>query len=324
MDGHPLAKQPYCVAVFLEQRATLPGAVSGSCPISLTFLGAGSAFSRRYQTTCALLEIAPRRRWLIDCGRQAPEQLCAVGLDWYDIELQLITHAHGDHIFGLEEFAFARYYLGGSGKASVLGGGNRPALLAHRAVRKEVWESLAPSLRYIDRGKPSADGRLDDYFELIEAARSSSSPNSDGRIAWEHFSRDGVDVLAHIVPHVPFKPSCGFEFSWQREGQRYGFWWSGDSLVEGERLNELAQRYSLLFQDCSFAPQGGGVHGDFEQLLALPEAVRRKIVLMHHDDDLDHHREKAERAGFRLAEPGQRFDLERGLRVAPCLAATGS
>ena len=76
----------------------------GDREITLQFLGAGGAFSCRYGTTCSMLTLSGSERWLIDCGRQAPDQITAEGLTWDDIDGQIITHVHGDHIYGLEDF----------------------------------------------------------------------------------------------------------------------------------------------------------------------------------------------------------------------------
>ena len=58
------------------------------------------------------------------------------------------------------------------------------------------------------------------------------------------------------------------------------------------------------------------MHGSFDALAALPEALRKKIVLMHHEDDLEDHRAKAEKAGFRIALPGYVYDLTTGARAS--------
>src|ERR1044071_9742202 len=79
----------------------------------LSVLGSGAAFSRRYGTTCSVVTMPSGDAWLIDCGRQAPEQLAGAGLGWHDISGQLVTHVHGEHVYGLEEFAFVRYYCRG-------------------------------------------------------------------------------------------------------------------------------------------------------------------------------------------------------------------
>src|SRR6187399_1258801 len=70
--------------------------MSQSSSMTLQVLGSGAAFSRRYGTTCSVLTMPSGDRWLIDCGRQAPEQLAGAGLGWHGIAGQLVTHVRGD------------------------------------------------------------------------------------------------------------------------------------------------------------------------------------------------------------------------------------
>ncbi|HTU59908.1 MAG TPA: MBL fold metallo-hydrolase, partial [Polyangiales bacterium] len=63
-------------------------------------LGAGSAFSRKFGTTCSMLTFPSGNNWLIDCGRQAPDQMHKRGLNWWDVHGQILTHVHGDHAYG--------------------------------------------------------------------------------------------------------------------------------------------------------------------------------------------------------------------------------
>jgi ribonuclease BN (tRNA processing enzyme) len=84
--------------------------VAPECPISLTndgdlaltFLGAGSAFSKKhYQNN--LIAVKGPSHLLVDCGSRATEALGLLGLSVGQIENYLVTHLHADHIDGLEE-----------------------------------------------------------------------------------------------------------------------------------------------------------------------------------------------------------------------------
>ena len=55
-----------------------------------------------------MITTAGGAKWLVDCGRQAPDQVEAAGLSWHELEGQIVTHVHGDHIYGMEDFAFRR------------------------------------------------------------------------------------------------------------------------------------------------------------------------------------------------------------------------
>jgi len=281
--------------------------------ITLKFLGAGGAFSRRYGTTCSVLTLANGDRWLVDCGRQAPEQLHEAGLSWHDITGQLVTHAHGDHVYGLEEFAFARFFAGVPGLEAVRLGGPRPKLVCHGAVREELWEVLASSLRYVRSGNDLTAGTLQTFFEVLEPEASLPARGNPWTHA-ESFRATALVVQARETLHVPGKPSTSLEIQVGSRGDDKVAWWSGDSTVDAELLAELEPKTTVFFHDCTFIEYPGQVHGSFNELQRLPEVIRRKVVLMHHEDDLEEHRAEAERLGFRIAMPGHTYDLITGER----------
>jgi len=288
--------------------------VSGGPFMLLSILGSGAAFSRRYGTTCSVVTMPSGESWLIDCGRQAPEQLAGAGLDWHRIAGQLVTHVHGDHVYGLEEFAFVRYYVRNDGVEPVMKGGPRPRLVAHSAVLGELWEVLGPSLRYRsnDNGEP-VSGTLEDYFDVLAPAR----VEPPRRAAWNHaeaFRSGDLQLVARETRHVHGKPSTSFEFALPGEHGRCA-WWSGDSVVDAELLQRLSPRTSIFFHDCTFTEFPGQVHGLFSDFEKLDAELRRKVVLMHHEDDIERYRARAEALGFRLAMPGDVFNLYDGTRL---------
>jgi ribonuclease BN (tRNA processing enzyme) len=280
----------------------------------LSVLGSGAAFSRRYGTTCSVLTMPSGDAWLIDCGRQAPEQLAEADLGWHHIKGQLVTHVHGDHVYGLEEFAFVRYYVKGDEVASVMKGGPRPRLVAHSAVLAELWEVLGPSLRYRsdESGQPVA-GRLGDYFDVLGPVR----VEAPRRAGWNHaeaFRSDDLSLVARETRHVHGKPSTSFELALPGENGRCA-WWSGDSVVDAELLARLLPRTTVFFHDCTFTEFPGQVHGLFSDFEKLDAELRQKVVLMHHEDDIERYRARAETLGFRLAMPGDVFNLYDGTRL---------
>jgi ribonuclease BN (tRNA processing enzyme) len=283
----------------------------------LRFLGAGGAFSRRYGTTCSELVLPNGDRWLIDCGRQAPDQLHHAGLSWHEVAGQLLTHTHGDHIYGLEDFAFSRYFYEGHGIEPIRSGGPRIPLVCHGAVRAEAWDVLRSSLRYLPDPAAPTGGTLETYFDPAEPVAAEPPKHN----AWAHAERFEVGelrVTMRETVHVPGKPSTSIEFdlSGGKGNPRRLAWWSGDSIVDPALLTGLEPYATLFFHDCTFLEYPGQVHGSFSLLEKLPEAVRRKMVLMHHEDDLESHRERAESLGFRIALPGHEYDLLAGQRVA--------
>jgi ribonuclease BN (tRNA processing enzyme) len=278
--------------------------------MTLRVFGAGGAFSRRYGTTCSMITLPSGDRWLIDCGRQAPDQLWEAGLSWHELTGQIVTHVHGDHVFGLEDFAFQRYYESKAGTEPVTRGGPRPRFIAHSAVEAEVWETLGASLRYLacEDGNPRG-GTLDHYFEVIRATDFEPPAENPWRHA-ERFVTSELELVARESEHVPGKPSCSLEIG--VTGTDRIAWWSGDCTVDQPFLESIEPRTSIYFHDCTFTDYPGQVHGSFSLLEKLPERVRTKMVLMHHEDNIEDNRTRAEALGFRLAFPGQVWDLASG------------
>ena len=298
---------------------TTPGTLVSIARSSLTLhlLGAGGAFSRRYGTTCSMLVLPDGKRWLIDCGRQAPDQLHAAGFHWHDLEGQIITHVHGDHVFGLEDFAFVRFFESHGDARPTREGGASPKLIAHHAVLGEIWETLAPSLRYMRAGDGSlTGGTLATYFEVL--APVAAEPPRHG--PWRHseaFAAGQLRVVARETEHVPGKPACSLEIAATGDpgDDRIAFW-SGDSVVDVARLEAIEPRTTVYFHDCTFIDYPGQVHGYFDLLESLSEPVRRKLVIMHHEDNIEENRARVERAGLRVALPGHVYDLGSGQRIA--------
>jgi ribonuclease BN (tRNA processing enzyme) len=286
----------------------------GGAQMTLRVLGSGAAFSRRYGTTCSVLTLPSGDRWLVDCGRQAPDQLADAGLAWHDIKGQLVTHVHGDHVYGLEEFAFVRYYCDRGDDASVIKGGARPRLAAHSAVLEELWEVLGPSLRSrSDSGGRPVAGTLADYFDVLRP-KSIESPATSAWNHAEHFASAELSLTVRETRHVHGKPSTSIELPLPGHSGRIA-WWSGDSVVDSDLLERLAPMTSIFFHDCTFTEFPGQVHGLFSDFERLSPSLRKKIVLMHHEDDIEQYRARAEGLGFRLCMPGDVYDLYGGQRI---------
>jgi ribonuclease Z len=69
----------------------------------LTFLGTSSGTPTRERNVSALaVQILPGARWLlVDCGEGTQHRLLRTGLSLRELAAVCITHAHGDHCYGL-------------------------------------------------------------------------------------------------------------------------------------------------------------------------------------------------------------------------------
>jgi hypothetical protein len=132
---------------------------------------------------------------------------------------------------------------------------------------------------------------LADYFDVLEP----SHVEPPARSSWNHaeaFRAGALSAVTRETRHVHGKPSTSIEFALPGAGSRVA-WWSGDSVVDADLLQRLAPRTSVFFHDCTFAEFPGQVH----------------------DDTIEEHRERAVALGFRLALPGDVYDLCSGDRL---------
>jgi hypothetical protein len=156
-------------------------------------------------------------------------------------------------------------------------------------------------------------GRLEDYFEVLAPTNVEPPRHASWNHA-EYFQVGDLQLVVRETRHVYGKPSTSLEFQLPASGGRTA-WWSGDSVVDAALLRRLAPNASVIFHDCTFTEFPGQVHGLFSDIEKLPAGLREKIVLMHHEDDIESYRSRAEALGFRLAMPGDIFDLSSGQRV---------
>jgi glyoxylase-like metal-dependent hydrolase (beta-lactamase superfamily II) len=148
----------------------------------LTFLGVGHSESLEHFNPTILIE-NNRGRLLIDCGHTTKHALADAGLTIGDIDAIFITHVHGDHVFGLERFAFeSRFKFG-----------KKPRLIFHESIKHELWDqTLKGSLGYVGEGK----AEFEDFFDL--------TPLSSLK-----FSEIGLNFSIFPVNHTPNKNTYG-------------------------------------------------------------------------------------------------------------------
>ena len=108
--------------------------------MQLTFLGTSAGVPTRERNVSAVALHFPERAqtWLFDCGEGTQHQLLRSHLKISQIRRVLITHMHGDHVFGLPGLLATGQLAGGGGKISIYG----PAGLAEylRASREHPHE----------------------------------------------------------------------------------------------------------------------------------------------------------------------------------------
>jgi ribonuclease BN (tRNA processing enzyme) len=221
----------------------------------VTWNGTGAAWAPFFGNASAVVE-TDGRRLLIDCGHTAPARLAPLGLTLQDLHAVFISHLHGDHVYGLEEWGFRAFLVWGI----------RPPLLIAEELVTPLWEQVLSGTMAQVAGKSPG---LDDYFQVLPLR------------AGEPFAFGPFTLEIRPVRHIPGVPAYGVKVS--AEGTAAAF--TCDSLADGDSW--FYQNTSLVFHDCSFTPYfPQTAHAHFEQLRAYPPAWRERTYLVHYEDDL--------------------------------------
>jgi ribonuclease BN (tRNA processing enzyme) len=226
-------------------------------------LGVGNAFSAQNYSSC--LALHAEQTWLlIDCPHPIRKMLrdaalaTSLILDVANVSAVALTHLHGDHVSGLEMFAFYfRYALEN----------RRVPLLAHPEVASRLWPnclSASMELSIQEAGQPPHRRTFADFFDLIPL--SEAEPQQFGPFTLE------CRRTIHSIPTTALRIRAA--------GRCLGY--SADTAYDPELLNWL-NAADLVIQETG----PSGLHTPYEKLAALPAETRAKMRLIHYPDDFD-------------------------------------
>lgn len=220
--------------------------------MKIQMLGTGSAFAKVFNNNNAVLQVNGRTL-LVDCGITAPKALYELGYNFGALDAVLITHIHGDHVGGLEEFAFQMKFVYN----------RKPVLYIADSLVDPLWEhTLKGGLQQFETET------LDDFFEV--------RPLSEGI---KHELLPGLNVQLLSTNHIPNKASYSLLFN------DY-FFYSGDLTFDQDLICSLVydRDVKVIFHDCQlYSP--GIVHACLSELLTLPAPVQERLYLMHYGDN---------------------------------------
>ena len=225
--------------------------------IRAVITGIGSAISdRNYGSSAAI--IGPKGLVIIDCPdsflralRDASKK-SGIELDPMRITDILITHLHGDHINGLEALGWKSWIARQSGN------GIQPRIHTIESVARRIWDRLAPAM------DQNGNAQFSDYFSLNILV-----PEVAVSIA-------GLRVEARVAEHLI--PCCGFRISC--DGATLG--WSGDTRFDPTHIDWLASADVIVHETSE-----SRVHTPIECLNSLAPELRRKMRLIHMEDNFD-------------------------------------
>jgi ribonuclease BN (tRNA processing enzyme) len=257
--------------------------------IKISFLGVGSAFSRKYGNTSALVSInndGVVKNLLIDCGRTTPDDLVSAGYTWKDIDAIFISHLHGDHCYGLEDAGYMGRYVFEK----------KPHIIfPHDKLRNDLWEKVLKGTMM--NGDLSRSMRFEDYFTYESVSREE-----------QYFDFNGVMFSVYTTIHIPNKKSYGLII-----GEKDYIIYTADSLLNKDFL-ELAHKdgCKAIFHDCQFMHYPTRVHASLDDLMTLDEEIRKTIYIMHYQDNIGEYYTKIKDAGLKVALRNTIYEFEVG------------
>jgi ribonuclease BN (tRNA processing enzyme) len=251
--------------------------------LDLTFIGSGSAFSKKFFQNNILL-VKGEAHVMVDCGTRTPEALFLLGHTVNDIRTWLVTHSHADHIGGLEEVMLQGRYVAK----------RRPRIIIPEKMKRILWTmSLRGGSSYneVHDGKPL---EFDDLWETVTPRRIKGA-DREAAVALE----GDLEIRLFRTKHIPDSAA-----SWEDSFPSYGLLldrrvlFTSDTRFDPELLASLDAEFCLetIFHDCQFYP--GGVHASLDDLGSLPAALKAKTWLMHYGDNVEAQRDKARALGF--------------------------
>lgn len=242
--------------------------------LSWHWLGVGAASALQLGSSSAVLEVDARPLLLIDCGPATWQQF----LDRYAAlpPALFITHAHMDHIGGLEQLFYKAWFA-------------RPRRLIPLFVPVGVIATLHQRLATYPSLLAEGGANFWDAFQLI--------PVSEGfwwRSLW-------FDVFP--TRHHQAGSSCGLAL-------RGSFVYTGDTRPIPEQLLRVGDAGEIIFHDCGLV--GNPSHTGLDDLAREYTAAQRaRMQLYHYGSDEDGASLVA--AGYRIAQAGQTVPLRAAI-----------
>jgi ribonuclease BN (tRNA processing enzyme) len=268
--------------------------------MKITALGCGNAFSTLNGNNCFLLEDeqydeGPQdsryetdhspRKLLIDAGWALPYMLQKQQIDIKSITDVYVSHAHSDHVGGLEFMAFSRYDFVNKPQFAPNGA---PYLIGNSTLLKDLWEK---SLRGGMESLEGIDCSLETFFKVksIEPHR--------------HFQWCGWDCRLvqqiHIMTGSMITNTFGLIMTKYKHPTVYFV--TDSQHCSPHQLEVFYKEADLIFQDCELIGVDAKnyemkfcshVHANYGQLAGLkgsnstmlPHEIRNKMWLTHYQD----------------------------------------
>jgi ribonuclease BN (tRNA processing enzyme) len=258
-------------------------ALSNGGGLDLTFIGAGSAFSKKFFQN-NLLVVKGGSHLLVDCGTRAPQALSLLGLSVGQVSNYLITHTHADHVGGLEEVMLVNRY----------GLRRKTTMVVADKLRRPLWSMCLRGGASFNEEKDGEHLGYADFWDQVvpKRVRGGDRELSEARIG-------EIGLRLFRTKHIPDSAP-----DWRSSFPSYGLILDGrvlftsDTRYDPEMVASLDREYGFetIFHDCQLFT--GGVHASLDELSGLPPAIRAKTRLMHYGDKVEDFAPRIAELGF--------------------------
>ena len=258
-------------------------ALSNDGDLDLTFIGAGSAFSKKFFQN-NLLIVKGGAHLMVDCGSRATEALALIGLSLGQLSHFLVTHTHADHIGGLEEVMLVNRY----------GLHRKTTMVITEKLRRTLWSMSLRGGASFNEGKDGVFLEFEDFWDVIVPKR---IRGADRELC--EASVGEIEVRLFRTKHIPDTAP-----DWSTSFLSYGLildrrvLFTSDTRFDPELVLSLDSEYHFeaIFHDCQLFT--GGVHASLEELAGLPPEVRARTLLMHYGDKVEDFAPRIAELGF--------------------------
>jgi ribonuclease BN (tRNA processing enzyme) len=248
--------------------------------MKVQFIGTGVAGALNNWQTNALITFDSGDKLLIDCGGDGRHAMRAAGVKPSEINNVYISHLHGDHCGGLEDFGFATYF---DPKC------RKPNLYISRALVSDLWNNVLSGGMSTLQNEVNS---LETYYDVHPVEK-------NGGFVIDGVSFTLVQVM-HIMSGFTFMLSFGL-MAMMPTGKKIFF--TTDTQFAPAQIMDFYRSADVIFHDCEcYSGFKSGVHAHFDDLATLSPEIKAKMHMVHYPDlvvdNWDDWARKAQEAGF--------------------------